>query len=89
MSVFIQHNVSCRSAAQMGVAKNMTAVIAFPIRKRNPADARVLLGPAQVIIFNGVRQERLHDDNIEMNLPMPRKARRSSNLYQATAEELE
>jgi hypothetical protein len=65
----------------------MTAVIAFPVRQRT--DIQVLLGPAQVIIFNGVRQERLRDDIVETSRPLPRKARRSSNQNQATAQELE
>jgi hypothetical protein len=73
----------------MGVARNMTAVIAFPIRQRDSADLQVLLGPAQVIIFNGVRQERLHDESVELTRTLNHKTRRSANHRQATAEELE
>jgi hypothetical protein len=67
----------------------MTAVIAFPKRLTNEQGSTPMFGPAQVIIFNGVRQERLRDDGQDVGLQVARKARRSSSQNQATAEELE
>jgi hypothetical protein len=66
----------------------MTAVIAFPIRIRTETAGSVSRGPAQVIIFNGVRQEPLRDDMIARTRHIPRN-RHSSHQNQATAEELD
>jgi hypothetical protein len=40
----------------------MTAVIAFPKKQQEAIEGNKQFGPAQVIIFTGVRHERLPDD---------------------------
>jgi hypothetical protein len=65
----------------------MTSVIAFPKRNRETSEINKQFGPAQVIIFTGVRQERLQEEAI-VRLRRARKARLPSRQNQATAEEL-
>lgn len=64
----------------------MTTVIAFP-RQEGKTRARVEgHGPATIIMFTGVRVERLEDDSLAARSSA---RRRISNSSQATAEELE
>ncbi len=64
----------------------MATVIAFP-RQEGKARERVEgQGPATIIMFTGVRVERLDDESLATRSST---RRRISNSSQATAEELE
>jgi hypothetical protein len=67
----------------------MTAVIAFPKKRQEAIEGNKWFGPAQVIIFTGVRHERLQDGPVEVSQPRRRNARMPSHQNQATAEDLE
>lgn len=64
---------------------NMTAVIALADWPRESKARETFEGSAQILIFNGVRVERLHEEVHMLN----HKARLPSRNNQATAEELE
>jgi hypothetical protein len=63
----------------------MSAVIAFPKTQRDENAEMRFFGPAQVVMFTGVRVERLTDSHFETK-PKPRRVARSN---QATAEDLD
>jgi hypothetical protein len=67
----------------------MTAVIAFPVRDKEIHASNKQFGPAQVIIFTGVRHERLIDVGATENMLTARKSRLPSRQNQAIAEELD
>jgi hypothetical protein len=67
----------------------MTAVIAFPKKQQETIEGNKQFGPAHVIIFTGVRHERLQDVNMEVSQPRRRNACLPSRQSQATAEDLE
>lgn len=64
----------------------MAAVIMFPMQRLKDRRGEKNFGPAQVIIFNGVRHERLTDAGGVAPL---RNRRLPSRQNQATAEDLE
>ena len=66
----------------------MTAVIDFASRAKQQKTREVFAGSAEVIIFTGVRFERLHEDLSGVSI-RPTKLRLPSRQNQATAEELE
>jgi hypothetical protein len=62
--------------------KDMSTVIAFPKLYRKP---KSFFGQAQILIFTGVRHERLTDEDIMHHKPKRRLVTRQSELM---AEEL-
>ena len=66
----------------------MATVIAFPKRELNSAEKRPahMSGPATIVMFTGVRMERLED---EPSQPRSTPRRLFATNSQATAEELE
>jgi hypothetical protein len=64
----------------------MAAVLEFSIRRSERKTEGKTFGPAQIIMFTGVRVERLLDTETETPTRQARLQRRSN---QATAEELE
>ena len=66
----------------------MTAVIDFATKAKQQKPREAFVGNAEVIIFSGVRFERLHDDGNEVAMRSI-KLRLPSRQNQATAEELE
>ena len=66
----------------------MTAVIDFASKAKQQKTREAFVGSAEVIIFTGVRFERLHDDENQVVLRST-KRRLPSRQNQATAEELE
>ncbi len=64
----------------------MAAVIAFPKQQLKYQRKEKFFGPAQVIVFTGVRHERLVDAADAARRP---SRRLPSRRNQATAEELE
>ena len=64
----------------------MATVIAFPKRQNKSPEKIAGEGPATIIMFTGVRVERLGDDAIQARAT-PRRI--YLNASQATAEELE
>jgi hypothetical protein len=55
----IINHVRLYSCSQCGKKKEMTTVIAFQKSNIKPS---TFMGPAQILMFTGVRQERLGDD---------------------------
>jgi hypothetical protein len=64
----------------------MAAVIAFPKQEHKYQRNVEFYGPTQVIIFTGVRHERLGET---VEITQPSRRRLPSRRNQATAEELE
>jgi hypothetical protein len=67
----------------------MAAVIHFSNKQRLTKSAEPFFGPAQVIIFSGVRFERLVDSPAITKFKPPRVTRLPRHSNQATAEELD
>ena len=64
----------------------MATVIAFPRQEGKARHKMEGQGPATIIMFTGVRMERLDDESLAARSST---RRRVSNSSQATAEELE
>jgi hypothetical protein len=67
----------------------MSAVIYFTNKLRQTKSDEVFFGPAQVIIFPGVRFERLIDVDSDVEFKPTRAARVVHRSNQATAEDLQ
>jgi hypothetical protein len=85
MCVFIQHRSGVDLHREYERHK-MAAVIAFPKQNTKKHEREKFFGPAQVMIFTGVRHERLVDV-VEVSARPNRRL--PSRRNQATAEELD
>lgn len=67
----------------------MATVLDFSVRTKDRTSESESYGPAQIIIFPGVRFERLSEIISPMNYPANRKKQIISRSNQAIAENLE